>query len=98
MGSDFEFIVTHKDAPRPNRDDYGDWWMIMSGSLQDGRNQWEGPVDGPYTKHEMRGLLKAYVNKSDGSEYSYRFTLRAFGEIISVLDGEENLVVYIWYG
>lgn len=105
MGRDFKYKITNRKNKPPqdcNDERYWNWDYgfeeIMSGNTVDGRNQWDGPCreDVPYTKQEMLGALGRYVDYSDGTEYEFRFTLRAFGHIISEMDDDD--VVYIQYG
>lgn len=79
-----------------------DFEEIMLGNMVDGRNQWCGPVSyddrNGYDKQEMIEAFNDYVKTIDWDDYDYnvRFTLRAFGQIISEMS--EDDVVYISYG
>lgn len=89
MGRDFSYFITRNPENYPSYD--ADW-----NRMDDGRNSWDGPSDDEdcYTKYQMRSFLESYVADL-GSYNNVKFTLKAFGQIISEMADDD--VVYIQY-
>lgn len=99
MGRDFEYCICDCRPDARRYPEYDDWREIMDGRIVDGRNMWEGPGSdyedtGFFTRAYMIDMLKDYVENNNNYGREFRFTLKAFGRIISEMYYDDS-VVYI---